>query len=523
MSQKQQDAGTRHYDHYAATLPKWRYILRQWVLPLVRAETPPLAKMQSLARAPFLDSYFAFAANLGTHTFFMIFLPVLFWCGYNEYGRALVNLLAAGVIVSGIIKDILCLPRPMSPPLQRITMSGSAALEYGFPSTHTTNAMSVALYAIHILNSEAAEGLSPTARMAWVSTLYLYAFSIAFGRLYCGMHGFTDVVAGGLLGALITQVQIHFGERLYHWIIDGSILHPLIYMLVLFFTIRTHPEPADDCPCFDDSVAFSGVLIGVNWSYWRILQPHALLRLLLTRTTLEIQNAGVPLISWQTLIRIPLGVIIIVAYRSVTKPLLLRGLPPLFRVIEHLDLDLPRRYFLRASQYRTVPRLHRDDNVLPNPSDVGQMIGDVRRRRGRAISIGPQSMADAREVIAYRRDARRRERSLSAGGTTRNPAHTDARSRESSIEARLHRRTLSNESAFSLASAAEEDEEEGSDAEVAANERVAIFSAIPRIRIRYDVEVITKLIVYTGIGWWAVEGCIVVFECLGLGPARGLI
>jgi hypothetical protein len=35
-----------------------------------------------------LDSYFAFAANLGTHTFFMVFLPVLFWCDYDEFGRA---------------------------------------------------------------------------------------------------------------------------------------------------------------------------------------------------------------------------------------------------------------------------------------------------------------------------------------------------------------------------------------------------------------------------------------------------
>ncbi|KAL8957126.1 MAG: hypothetical protein Q9193_005520 [Seirophora villosa] len=26
-------------------------------------------------------------SNLGTHTFFMIFLPILFWCGYTNIGR----------------------------------------------------------------------------------------------------------------------------------------------------------------------------------------------------------------------------------------------------------------------------------------------------------------------------------------------------------------------------------------------------------------------------------------------------
>jgi len=106
MTEKQYDAGTRHYDHCkcqwmlrlalltmipdASRLPRWRYIIRQSLLPLVRAETPPLARLQQIARSPILDSYFAFSANLGTHTFFMIFLPIMFWGGHEEYARALV-------------------------------------------------------------------------------------------------------------------------------------------------------------------------------------------------------------------------------------------------------------------------------------------------------------------------------------------------------------------------------------------------------------------------------------------------
>ena len=38
-------------------------------------------------RSPALDSYFATSANLGTHTCFMIMLPILFWCGYTSLGR----------------------------------------------------------------------------------------------------------------------------------------------------------------------------------------------------------------------------------------------------------------------------------------------------------------------------------------------------------------------------------------------------------------------------------------------------
>lgn len=56
----------------------------------MRWETPYLALLQEKLRTPALDSYFAFTANLGTHTFFMIMLPILFWCGYTNIGRAYV-------------------------------------------------------------------------------------------------------------------------------------------------------------------------------------------------------------------------------------------------------------------------------------------------------------------------------------------------------------------------------------------------------------------------------------------------
>lgn len=68
-------------------LPRWRYNLRQQVLPLIRWETPYLSWMQEKLRTPALDSYFAITANLGTHTFFMIGLPICFWCGWASLGK----------------------------------------------------------------------------------------------------------------------------------------------------------------------------------------------------------------------------------------------------------------------------------------------------------------------------------------------------------------------------------------------------------------------------------------------------
>jgi dihydrosphingosine 1-phosphate phosphatase len=44
-----------------------------------------------------------------------------------------------------------------------------------------------------------------------------------------------------------------------------------------------------------------------------------------------------------------------------------------------------------------------------------------------------------------------------------------------------------------------------------------LFAHLQKPRVRYDVEVITKLIVYCGIAWWACEGNPLVFEAIGLG------
>ena len=102
---------------------------------------------------------------------------------------SLVDLLAPGVFFTGMIKDFLCLPRPLSPPLQRITMSGLTALEYGFPSTHSTNAVSVALYGLTLLETSNFE-ISDVNKIVLQGIAALYASSVVMGRIYCGMHGF---------------------------------------------------------------------------------------------------------------------------------------------------------------------------------------------------------------------------------------------------------------------------------------------------------------------------------------------
>lgn len=260
-------------------------------------------------------------------------------------------MLAAGIFWSGFLKDMLCLPRPLSPPLARITMSGSAAMEYGFPSSHSTNAVSVALYAIYMLQG-AREDHHPTAFLALQGLFYFYTVSIVFGRLYCGMHGFLDVIIGSALGAVIGVVQLMYGEDLDNYLFGGGYTSPLVVTLVILALIRVHPEPADDCPCFDDSVAFMGVVIGINLGAWHFnLTGFSLNDPVPSTAPFSLESLG----FITSALRIVLGVVVVFLWRASMKPALFKILPPLFRLLEQARLNLPRAFFLNAS-YVTIDR-----------------------------------------------------------------------------------------------------------------------------------------------------------------------
>ncbi|KAK1754740.1 dihydrosphingosine 1-phosphate phosphatase LCB3 [Echria macrotheca] len=524
------DAGLRSLHHYRRALPKWRYALRQRLLPLIRWETPYLAYIQSKMRTPALDSYFAITANLGTHTFFMVGLPILFWCGFSGFGRGLVHILALGVFFTGFIKDMCSLPRPLSPPLQRITMSGSAALEYGFPSTHSANAVSVALYALLILRSEQ-NTFSPTTTAVLEALAYCYTFSIVLGRLYCGMHGFFDVIIGSLMGAAISLLEFYYAPAMDKWLYSGSYYVPVLITLIIIILVRVHPEPADDCPCFDDSVAFAGVIIGVECGTWHLAQTRWAALYYGPDASFDLSALG-----WQlSVARVIFGVMLIFAWREIMKPALLRFLPHLFRIIETHGWSLPRRFFVPASEYKDVPLHVRDDTVLPNVSDFPKLVQSIRGPgRGRSVSIGPQSAADAYETLAYR-ERRRRESLESESGRVRSKRsladlqekvsgsgdavvlgddHVAASSGVHGGKLDEFRRmmgtgTVSGHQATNGVAVGSPVEDDLGEKEM--------FEKLVKPRVRYDVEVVTKLVVYTGIGGLAVDLILIAFELVGLG------
>jgi hypothetical protein len=265
-------------------------------------------------------------------------------------------------------------------------------------------------------------------------------------------------------------------------------------------------------------------------------------------------------------VRIVLGVIVIFLWRASAKSALLKGLPPFFRLLEHARLNLPRVYFLNASKYTSIPTLRDDDNLIPPASELPNRLMNLAHPRKRSVSVGPQSAADAYETLAYR-NRRRRESVSSLEGVVpegalwepspkpQTPALEKAEPQllganllPTPMQSRVHsyeqmmgtghvdkNATTPPDSDTDAAGDTVQFTQTLTDEENETEKR-ELFMKLMKPRVRYDVEVVTKLIVYsgmfspqrhlnngfkltrwTGIAWIAVEGNPLLFELLGLG------
>ncbi|KAJ7863734.1 sphingosine-1-phosphate phosphatase [Mycena olivaceomarginata] len=522
----QNEAGLRPMDVYDATLPAWRAAVRRALVAQIRVESVLVAKMQDAIRSSFLDSYFIYSSALGTHTFFMTFLPMLFFFGYPELGRGLILVICVGIYLTSVLKDLFCSPRPFAPPVTRLTI-GTHHLEYGMPSTHCANAVSLALLFwayIHELAFPAPPTLphlSVPVYAVLTASLAIYATSIVFGRLYTAMHSFSDCAVGIFLGAItwlahtsfpgipltltvpvpsflasalhlpLTETHYTFTALLlrgWGWgaLLDAWVLHtpsslrvPLTIISLSLLAVNQHPQPVDDCPCFEDAIAIGSVVLGMFVGRWGAVRWGA--------PTPDVAGAGMVMpgsgwvlgadgwapvqrgwddvgVWWAAAVaKMVFGILIILVWRLVAKAAMHRALPPTFRFLATL-MRLPhRRFYTPATDYTSVPpvgTLRPIPSVIDLTSTAGVEVGGIGSGSGYGNAIANGN---------------------GKGGLRR---------RAEAVEAA--RGDIQGESEVAL------DDEGG------------------EVKHR-DADVLTKLVVYAGIGLIACEVMPVLFETFGWG------
>lgn len=177
-----------------------------------------------------------------------------------------------------------------------------------------------------------------------------------------------------------------------------------------------------------------------------------------------------------------------------------------------------------------MPGHIKTDNVMPSVSDLPNLVSSIRHpRRNRSVSIGPQSAADAYETLFVRQRRRResmsslpiafKRRPLARGSpTATEPAPNTERSRggESYVQlpptpamsnhdlsTTLETSTTCVKSGLLTPSDSTQNisgilRSPSQDRRQNEKEEREMFLTLEKPRVRYDVEVVTKLIVYSG-------------------------
>lgn len=463
---------------YERLLRPWRAALRRPIVKMVEKESHIIAAMQERLRTPWLDAYFVYTSSLGTHTFFMTSLPIFFYFGRPDIGSGLLWAPALGVYATSVIKDSLCLPRPFAPPVTRLAL-GTVHLEYGFPSTHTANSISIALFLyshIHRLYFHDSS-ISSTGYYSYLAAIVLYAFSIVFGRIYAGMHSFTDCISGIIIGAAIWVLQHLYLERIGEAIVNGGWIVPVSAITICLLMVNRHPQPVDDCPCFEDAIAFISVVLGEILGRWIFFQYGVTPEFYKIPQPGSAYSTVTDIATWWlfSIIKVVVGILLIFTWRLFAKATLHFALPRIFRFLAGIFTLPNRRFYTPATDYEEVPverGLHPFPSVIDLPSQMQVGVDDenVSASTGRR-STNPSDIKRRRNVL-------------------RNEPGQDAKTpgeKQNGITGQASETANGGDRA--------------SEAEVK----------------HYDAEVLTKVIVYAGIGALAAHATPFMFEILGWG------
>ncbi len=184
-----------------------------------------------------------FFTFLGTQNFYLLILPILYWCLDAGLGfRVGVILLFSGV-VNETLKLALHSPRPywVSAQVKPFSSEGS----FGAPSGHAQSAVSVW--------GMLASAVGKT--WAWVISI-IVTFLIGFSRMYLGVHFSWDVLLGWLIGSILLLTVLGLWDSVGNWAAKKSFIEQialafaaslLMILLGAFFVygLRDYSLPAE--------------------------------------------------------------------------------------------------------------------------------------------------------------------------------------------------------------------------------------------------------------------------------------
>ncbi len=142
---------------------------------------------------------------LGTEDFFMLVLPIVYWCFNTTLGMQLAVVLMLSNSVNSFFKDALHGPRPY---WYSSTVQGLAAeTSFGVPSNHTQSAIAIwGTIAAYLKKG-----------WAWAVVALLVVLT-GLSRMYLGVHFPHDVLVGLLIGVVVLWLVLRLWKPVTAWL-----------------------------------------------------------------------------------------------------------------------------------------------------------------------------------------------------------------------------------------------------------------------------------------------------------------
>ena len=156
---------------------------------------------------------------------------------------------------------------------------------------------------------------------------------------------------------------------------------PVAATSICLLLVNQHPQPVDDCPCFEDAIAFLSVVLG------DILGSWALSRYGVTPKFFKTSQPGSPystvtdITTWWlfSVIKVVVGILLIFTWRIFAKSSLHFALPRIYRFLAIIFTLPSRRFYTPATDYEEVPierGLHPIPSVIDLPSQLQLEMDD---------------------------------------------------------------------------------------------------------------------------------------------------
>ncbi len=157
-----------------------------------------------------------FFSFLGSETFFILVLPALYW----SLDAALGIRVGVMLLLSGGLNDLFKLafhsPRPYW--VSAEVQAHAAETSFGLPSGHAQ--ISVGVWGVVAAYSRR--------RLAWLAAGLLMLL-IGLSRAFLGVHFFTDVVVGWLLGVILLGTLLHAWQPVADWAGKQSFARQMLF------------------------------------------------------------------------------------------------------------------------------------------------------------------------------------------------------------------------------------------------------------------------------------------------------